>query len=788
LTDLIDAVRPALSDRYQIVREIGRGGMATVYLAEDLQHQRHVALKVLRPELIPALGSERFLREIAIASRLQHPHILSLHDSGEASGMLYYAMPYVEGESLRARLLREVHLDLTDAVRIAGEVAEALEYAHRSGVLHRDIKPENILLSEGHAVVADFGIARAIDAAAGERLTETGLALGTPHDMSPEQASGQRVLDGRSDLYALACVLYEMLGGEPPFTGPTAQSILARHAIDPVPSLRTLRTTVPAAVEAVISKALAKVPADRYASALGFKQALGRAVLPPDAIKSSPWPWTRSLGAALIGGAAVTAAVLSLNVGGLRNRLWGEGPGIGIRSLAVLPLEILSADTAQGYLAEGMTDELITDLAQLAALRVVARTSVMRYRGSTKTVPEIARELGVDAVVSGTVQRVGNRVRVAAQLIGAAGNQALWAKSYDGDLRDVLTVQSEIAQAIAQQIRIVVTPQERVRLASARKVDPAAYEAYVRGRYFLGKRTETDLRKGIGYFQAAIDADPTYAAAYSGLADCYNMLGYYTALSPTAAYPNAEAAARKGLQLDSMLAEPHTSLAWADFIFEWDWPSAEREFRRAITLNPNYPVAHAWYGAFLAAMGRHDEAISEGRRAQELDPLSLITNAALARPFYNAHRYDEAIAQSKKTLEIDPHFPRAYYWLGLAYEQKSMYDQAIASFHEAISNSDSIPLYVAAAGHAYAVSGRRQKALSVLAGLRQLSSRRYVSAYDIATIHVGLGDPISAMQWLERAIQERSDGLVYLGVDPRWDGMRSNPNFIHLHRRVGLPL
>jgi TolB-like protein len=268
-----------------------------------------------------------------------------------------------------------------------------------------------------------------------------------------------------------------------------------------------------------------------------------------------------------------------------------------------LPLESLSADSAQVYLAEGMTDELITDLAQLGALRVVARTSVMRYRGSTKTAPEIARELRVDAVVAGTVQRVGDRVRVAAQLIGFAGDQALWAKSYEGDVRDVLTVQSEIAQAIAQQIRIVLTPQERVRLASVRKVDPAAYEAYVRGRYFLGKRTEPDLRKGLGYFQAAIDADPTYAAAYSGLADCYNMLGYYSALSPKAAYPNADAAARKALELDSMLAEPHTSLAWTNFMFNWDWSSAEREFRRAIALNPNYPVAHAWYGGYLAAMG-----------------------------------------------------------------------------------------------------------------------------------------------------------------------------------------
>jgi eukaryotic-like serine/threonine-protein kinase len=783
VVDPLPLLQTAFADRYAIERELGRGGMATVYLARDLKHERLVALKVLHAELAATVGPSRFLREIRVTSRLQHPHILPVFDSGESSGRLWYTMPFVEGESLRQRLVREKQLPVEEALHVTTDVAEALAYAHTHGVVHRDIKPENILLKGGRAIVADFGIARAVDAAGGERLTETGLALGTPAYMSPEQSTGQREVDGRSDMYSLACVLYEMLAGEPPFTGPTAQVILARHSLDPVPSLRTARRTVPPGMEQAIVRALAKVPADRYSTAAEFADALTSPAITPRPARRR----TRVIVGGLTAGAAAVAAILGLNVGGLRDRLWGENPAIRIRALAVLPLESLSADSTQGYLADGMTDELITDLTQLGALRVVARTSVTRYRGSTKTVPEIAGELHVDAVVTGTVQRAGNRVRVAAQLISAAGDQALWAKSYDGDMHDVLRLQSEIAQAIAEQIRIVLTPQERVRLASARKVDPAAYEAYVRGRYFLGKRTEPDLRKGIGYFQAAIDADPTYAAAYSGLADCYNMLGYYTLLPPKVAYSNAQAAARKALELDTMLAEPHTSLAWTDFMFTWDWSSAEREFRRAIALNPKYPVAHAWYSAYLAAMGRPDEAIVEGKRAQELDPLSLITNAALARPFYNARRYDEAIAQSKKTLEIDPHFARAHYWLGLAYEQKSMYDQAIAAFHEAILNSDSVLLYVAAAGHAYAVAGRRAKALSVLAELEKLSSRRYVSAYDIATIHVGLGDTASAMRWLERAYQERSDGLVHLGVDPRWDGMRTNPRFAQVARWVGLP-
>jgi eukaryotic-like serine/threonine-protein kinase len=784
LSDILVRLQAALADRYNLERELGRGGMATVYLARDLKHERPVAIKVLHPELGMALGPERFLREIRYAARLQHPHILTLLDSGECAGLLWYTMPYVEGESLRDRLQREVQLDLDDSLRIAYQVAQALGYAHEHGVIHRDVKPENILLAKNGTLVADFGIAKALEAPGIERLTETGLSLGTPAYMSPEQTADSRQLDGRSDLYALGCVVYEMLAGQPPFTGPTAQSILARHAVDPVPSLRTIRPTVPRGVETAIMKAMAKVPADRYAGMAQFAEALTRA-------EPARTP-NRRLPAMILGGLILTAAVLALlagsDLGGLLRGLRGEPAVSRIRSLAVLPLESLSSDSSQEYLAVGMTDELITNLAQLGALRVIARTSVMRYKGSKKTLPEIAHELHVDALVAGTVQRVGDRVRVGAQLIPAVGDQAVWANSYAGDVRDILALQSRVAQAIAQQIRVAVTPAERVRLTTVRQVDPRAYEAYVRGRYFLGKRTKADFQRAVDYFMGAINADPTYAAAYSGLADSYNMLGYYTVLAPKEAYPKALSAARKALELDSTLADAHASLAWALQMFTWDWPVAGREYRRAIELNPGYVTGHAWYGTYLAAMGQHDQAIAEGKRAQELDPLSLITSAALARPFYNARRYDDAIAQSKKTFEIDPRYHRAFYWLGLAYEQKSMFDQAVAAFHQAIIYSDSVPLYVAAAGHAYAAGGRRPQALKVLQRLEALSSKSYVSAFDIALIHLGLGDMDRAVEWLERAYQERSDGLVFLNVDPRLDRLRLDPRFGSLVRRVGLPL
>ena len=391
MTDLRDSVRHALSSRYQIVREIGRGGMATVYLAQDLKHGRQVALKVLRPEVAGALGADRFFKEIELAARLQHPHILGLLDSGTAGDLLYYVMPYVEGESLRHRLDRETQLQVDVAVTIAEQVADALDYAHRQGVIHRDIKPENILLSDGHAVVADFGIAKALTAAGGERLTETGLALGTPYYMSPEQATAARNLDGRSDIYALGCVLYEMLAGTPPFTGSTGQAIMARHSVDPVPSLRTVRGTVPGGVEWAISKAMAKVPADRFATAADFADALAH----PERARLNRAPRRGLVGAALVVGTVAVVALVSRS--GVLPALFG-GP-TAVRSLAVLPVENLTGDTAQIYLADGLTGQFVTDLAQLKALRVIGRTAQSRWDQAGKTAQQLARELHVDAVL-----------------------------------------------------------------------------------------------------------------------------------------------------------------------------------------------------------------------------------------------------------------------------------------------------------------------------------------------------------------------------------------------------
>jgi TolB-like protein/tetratricopeptide (TPR) repeat protein len=780
--DPLSRLTTALAGRYHIEREVGHGGMATVYLARDLKHDRRVAIKVLRSELAHVLGPGRFLREIEIAARLQHPLILPVFDSGaEAPGddgtaqCLWYAMPFIAGESLRGRLDRERQLSVDEAVRIAGEVAQALGCAHAQGVVHRDIKPENILLSDGHAIVADFGIARALDATVSTRLTETGLALGTPVYMSPEQAAGEAGIDGRSDIYALGCVLYEMLAGQPPFTGSTAQSIRARHAVDPVPSLRGVRSTVTRELEGVIRRALAKVPADRFASAEEFAAALGSG----HASRAAG----RRPSKLLLGGAA-TAATGLLLLAIIRSSGSGASTVAGaasIKSLAVLPFSNLTGDTAQVYLAQGLTDQLVTSLAQLSALRVV------NLKGAKEVTVQLVKELGLDAVLAGSLQRAGNAVHITVQLNSATTNQALWAHDYDGELSSILDLQAQVAKSVASRIGTSMTPKERAQLTAERPaINPAAYEAYVRGSYFEQKVTTPDLRKGIGYFQQAIEADPAYAPAYAGLANCYNLLGYFSMESPEEVFPQAQAATLRALKLDSMLGEAHGALAASEFFYGWNFIAAEPEFRRALELDPKWAIGHNFYGLFLTAMNRTDEANAEMNRAQELDPLTLILHAAVARPYYNARRYPEAIAQSRKTLVLDSTYHRAHYWLGLSYEQLSRLADAIRELEYTVAQSP-ISLYRGALGHAYAIAGQRAKALQVLKELEARSDSSYVSPFDIATIFAGLGDRSKMFEYLEKAYQERVPYLVFLAVDPHFDAFHGDPRFRDLVHRIGLP-
>jgi serine/threonine-protein kinase len=805
-------LRAALIGRYTIEHELGRGGMATVYLGRDLKHHRAVAIKVLRPELAAALGPERFLREIEIAAGLTHPHILPLHDSGEADGFLYYVMPFIEGESLRDRLNREKQLPLGDAIAIAREVASALAYAHSHNIVHRDIKPENILLTSGQAVVSDFGIARGISAAGGEKLTATGVSVGTPMYMSPEQVSGGGQLDGRSDIYSLGCVLYEMLAGEAPFTGPTAGSVIQQHLVAEPPRITAIRRQVPADVEAVIRRSLAKVPADRFANAAQFADALTSPESAP-AVRR-----VRRLRPIM---AAVVAVVV---IAGVSSVLWrGGSKETVVQSLAVLPLANLSMDSTQRYFADAMTDLMITHLARSPYLRVTSRTSTLRYREGQKSIPEIGRELHVDLVVEGSVVREGQHVRITAQLIKAPTDEHIWANSFEGDFSHVLSLQRDVAQAIAEQIGVKLAPWHT---AARRPENPQAQEEYLRGIYYYGMG---DMKKSAQALEQAVRLDPDHALAYAALARSNYFLAFFGDLPPREAFERMERAAASALDKDPSLASAHGSLALVKLHRDWDWGAAEQHFRRALELNPSNADIHHDYAHLLLVMRRDRESVTETERAVALDPFNPMLNACLGWHRLFAGDYDHAIEASSRALQLQP----ANFWarmnLGWAYEQKAMYADAITQFEAAsaqkpmsmsmsarpmgmssspqppamanpmsmqlsaeaarisASRADLVVLAAASLGHALGVAGDRAGAHAVLDRLLQRRAHEYVSPYDVALVFAGLGDKDKALDWLQRAYQERSSLLVFALREPRLAPLRSEPRFATLMRDFALP-
>jgi serine/threonine-protein kinase len=775
--DLLAQLTAALGDRYLVERELGHGGMAVVFLAEDLKHRRRVAVKVLKPELSAVLGGERFLREIGIAAALQHPHVLPLYDSGQSGGLLYYVMPYAEGESLRQRLAREPQLALETALQITREVGSALQHAHEHGIVHRDIKPENIMLSGGQAVVADFGIARALSAAAADQqLTATGIAVGTPQYMSPEQAAGA-VVDGRSDQYSLACTLYEMLVGEPPFNGPSPQAVIARHSVEPVPSLRLIRQTVPQGAEAAIVRALAKVPADRFPSMQHFLDGL-RA---PDAVSvstvgSSPSRTRlapRARRRLLIG--LVAAVLVGAAAWGLVAR--GASSANPITALAVLPFQDFG-NPDSSYLGQGMTDGLIADLAQIGSLKVISRASGVVAGEQAQTLGELGGRLGVDAVVRGSIRKVGDSVQVQVRLQRAPDSSLILSRTYQGRLGDLPRLQQEITLAISGALNAPLEDMERSRLSARPAVDQRAYDAYLRGR-FHPERGESE--QALQLFQQASRIAPEWAAPYVGLANYYTSLPFSTDIAPAEVLPKARASLTQALDLDETLAEAHAANGYIRAYYEWDWRSAEREFRRAIELRPSYADAYFSYSRFLASRRRLDEAIAQLGRAVELDPLSLELRTNRALLDYFAGRYDEAGRRLKEVLQTDSTDVLARWGLGLVAEQQGRADEAIAILEPIVGASLNRK---SSLGHTYAVAGKSAQAQRVLAELRAAATDRYVPAYWFALVHVGLGDRDQALRHLERAFEERSTILAYLLIDPRLAPLRSESRFVALARRL----
>jgi len=682
MPEVRSALAAALADRYRLERELGQGGMATVYLAEDLKHRRKVAIKVLRPELAAALGAERFLREIATTANLRHPHILPLYDSGEAAGFLYYVMPLVEGESLRARLDRQKQLPIDEALGIAREVADALGYAHQRGIIHRDIKPENILLEGGHAVVADFGIARAISSAGAEKLTETGLSVGTPLYMSPEQAAGDPNLDGRSDLYSLGCVVYEMLGGQAPFTGPTAESITRQHIVTDAPPITNLRPTVPAEVAGALARSLAKNPADRFNPVAQFADALrpGSQAQPVHR-PSTAVPASLVSRTPILVGVAVVAIAAALF-------FWRRGSGgeaARPASVAVLPFVDLSPERTNTYLGDGISETLINALANVPGLSVAARTSAFSFRDKAEDVREIGRQLGVAAVLEGSVQKAGNHLRVTAQLIKTADGLHLWSESFDRGAGDIFAVQDEVARAVvnALQLRLASTSDSGGTRGGSHNAE--AYDAYLLGRYHWNRRTTEGMIAATVAFKKALALDSNYALAWSGLADTYvlSIPEEYDVpgLNRDSTLVRAEAAARRAIALEPRLGEAYTSLAE---ILEYRdrWAEARDAHRKAVALAPNYATGHQWYSYHLAQVDRWDDAIREMEEAHRLDPLSHVITLSLAIMYDGADRFAAATPLYAQGLAQSP---EAYYaWGAMVGHQLALgkVDEAITAFEK----------------------------------------------------------------------------------------------------------
>jgi eukaryotic-like serine/threonine-protein kinase len=788
--------------RYRILSLLGRGGMGEVYRAKDATLGRDVAIKVLPSDFsIDRDQLRRFEQEARAASALNHPNIITIHEFGQEDGVRFIVSEFIEGETLR-RWISSERISAAEIPEIAIQITSALNAAHEAGILHRDIKPENVMVRpDGLVKVLDFGLAKLIERRSFDTVTdanelaeattaawgggETGVVMGTANYMSPEQARGQR-LDARSDLFSLGVALYEMAAGCAPFARATVADTIASILEKEPPPLAQFTSEVPEAMEQVIRKALNKDRNERYQTARELLDDLKSLKSGDTPVVSSAAKKATRVGAIkrrLLGAAIALATLVAVIAGAV----YYNRSDRTIESIAVLPFVNVDANPEAEYLADGITETLIYSLSRLSDLKVRPRDSVFRYKGRGLNSQTAGRELKVEAVLAGQIRTRGDQIVISLDLIDVRDNRQIWGARYQRRLADLLTVQADIAREVSQNLRLRLSGEERQRLGKRYTDNIEAYETYLRGRFFWNKRSKEGFEKAIEYFNRAIAMDPGYALAYSGLADCHlSMTTYGMSPSTEEGFSKTKEAAKQALAIDDTLAEAHTSLAHLAWLHEWNWDAGERGFKRAIELNPNYPTAHQWYATYLSAMARHEEAIAEITRAQELDPLSITIGLDVARTFYFARQYDRAIEQCLRALEMDPSFYRIGDWIEMAYEQKGLYDKALEAHFKVLAARGARPETMAALKEAYAASGWRGFWRKRLELMEAEAGKRPLPSYALARIYVRLGDNDQALGWLQKAYNKHSDYLVLLKVDPLFDSLRPDPRFAKLMRDIGL--
>jgi eukaryotic-like serine/threonine-protein kinase len=805
---LLEQLQATLGERYTFERELGGGGMSRVFVAEERWLGRKVVVKVLPPEMAAGVSGERFRREILLAARLQHPNIVALLTAGDAGGLPYFTMPLVEGESLRDRLVRSGPLPIADAVRIMRGVADALAYAHECGVLHRDIKPGNILLSRNHALVADFGVAKAYAASSIEgdhaSLTSAGIAIGTPNYIAPEQAMAEPKIDGRADLYSLGCVAYEMLTGQPPFAGRSPQAALLAHIDEPVVPVSQHRPATPPALGALVMHCLAKRPPDRVQSATDVVAALD-ALDTPATTATMPGPtpvmprrrWWFWIAGGVVALLATGSAVKLLlpraratppeTAGAVMKMDMPMAMPAAKNSVAVLPFVNVAHDTTTEYFAEGMADELTTALGHIPGLRVAARSSAFTFRGEDVGAQDAGQKLHVNNVLEGTVLRMNGRLRVTAQLISTADGLSVWSDSYERRTNDIFNLQDELAHDIAGALHTTLSdPSADSTLAPRGTTNLGAYDLFLQGRYLVAQGGATPLRHAIQLFKEAVAADSTFARANGAMAIAYVLLPRY-GVRGDSVIPLAEHAAQRALAFDPQ--EPEAHLALGDVrLAQWRWADAEKELDKSIDVDPSNPLVHLWHADLLIGLGQIDAAVDHGRMAYDIDPLSPVTSQIISAMLVDARRYDDAIVMAHHGLGLDPSLAGLYTSLMEADLFGGHKDSALAVAGRALSVAPDAPGVRSAAAWVYASSGRRDHARTLVDEMRIRMPLGKVSDLDFANAHLALGDTDSSLTWITAAVQQRTSESGWTGIacDPTWDSLRRDPRFVSLLRPSGI--